>query len=47
MEIDAFDISMTPGVQVNPCFDPNSPREERIKAFTEWLHEEVSEVSRS
>ncbi|MFA0598262.1 LysR substrate-binding domain-containing protein, partial [Vibrio sp. F13] len=42
-----FDIGMTPGVQVNLCFDPSSPRKERIEAFTEWLHEEVSEISKS
>ncbi|MEZ9230720.1 LysR substrate-binding domain-containing protein [Vibrio amylolyticus] len=37
-----FDIGMTPGVQVNLCVDPSSPRRDRIKAFSEWLHEEVS-----
>ncbi|MEZ8816065.1 hypothetical protein [Vibrio cyclitrophicus] len=46
MEIDIFDISMTPGVQVNLCFDPSSPRKERIASFTEWLHEEVSDISK-
>lgn len=40
-----FDIGMTPGVQVNLCTDPDSPRKERIQAFTQWLHEEVSELS--
>lgn len=42
-----FNIGMTPGVQVNLCFDPSSPRKERIEAFTEWLHEEVSEIPKS
>ena len=41
-----FNIGMTPGVQVNLCFDPSSPRKERIAAFTEWLHEEVSDISK-
>ncbi|MEZ8729581.1 LysR substrate-binding domain-containing protein [Vibrio splendidus] len=41
-----FNIGMTPGVQVNLCFDPSSPRKERIEAFTEWLHEEVSDISK-
>ena len=40
-----FDIGMAPGVQVNLCIDPSSPRRERIQAFTQWLHEEVSENS--
>lgn len=44
MEVGIFDIGMTPGVQVNLCFDPNSPRKERIEAFSEWLHEEVNEI---
>ncbi|MFA0387762.1 LysR substrate-binding domain-containing protein [Vibrio splendidus] len=39
-----FNIGMTPGVQVNLCFDPSSPRKERVTAFTHWLHEEVNEV---
>jgi LysR family transcriptional regulator, glycine cleavage system transcriptional activator len=41
-----FNIGMTPGIQVNLCFDPSSPRKERIAAFTEWLHEEVSDLSK-
>ena len=42
-----FNIGMTPGVQVNLCFDPSSPRKERVSVFTHWLHEEVNEVLES
>ncbi|HGY9614504.1 LysR substrate-binding domain-containing protein [Vibrio harveyi] len=33
-----FDIGLTPGVQINLCLDPSSPRRERIQAFNKWLH---------
>ncbi len=37
-----FDIGMTPGLTFNLFSDPDSPRKQRIKAFSDWLHAEVN-----
>ncbi|MDA0128501.1 LysR substrate-binding domain-containing protein [Vibrio sp. MarTm2] len=37
-----FDIGLRPGVQVNLCTDASSPRRDRIKLFTQWLHQEAA-----
>ncbi|WP_070962484.1 LysR substrate-binding domain-containing protein [Vibrio sonorensis] len=36
-----FDIGMTPGIRFNLFTAQDSPRRERIRAFTSWLKEEV------
>jgi len=38
-----FDIGMTPGIQFNLFYDKESPRRQRIAAFTNWLHSEIAE----
>ncbi|EGQ7990769.1 LysR family transcriptional regulator [Vibrio vulnificus] len=42
--IKPFDIGLTPGVQINLCTDPSSPRKKRIDAFTRWIFEEISKI---
>lgn len=41
--IKPFDIGMTPGIQFNLFYDNESPRRQRIAAFTNWLHSEITE----
>ncbi|BDU38281.1 putative Bacterial regulatory protein, LysR [Vibrio nigripulchritudo SFn27] len=41
MLVRPFDIGMTPGLTFHLFSDPDSPRRERIKAFSDWLHSEV------
>lgn len=38
-----FNTGLTPGIQFNLFTAQESPRRERIKAFTSWLHEEISQ----
>ena len=40
-----FDIGMTPGLKFHLYTDPSSPRRDRIKAFSDWMHFEVSTIS--
>lgn len=41
--IKPFEIGMTPGIQFNLFYDDESPRRQRIAAFTNWLHSEIAE----
>ncbi|KOO04064.1 LysR substrate-binding domain-containing protein [Vibrio nereis] len=41
--IKPFNIGMTPGIRFNLIYDEESPRRKRIAAFSNWLHQEISE----
>ena len=41
--IKPFNIGMTPGISFNLIYDEESPRRKRIAAFSNWLHQEISE----
>lgn len=43
--IKPFNIGMTPGISFNLLYDEESPRRKRIAAFSNWLHQEISEQS--
>lgn len=45
--IKPFEIGMTPGIQFNLFYDGESPRRQRIFAFAQWLHSEISSPTRN
>ena len=38
-----FDIGINPGIQFNLFYDNDSPRQQRITVFSEWLRSEIAE----